>query len=70
MVVVLVVLLVVALFFVVALLAIRTEELRRADRRMEDQPVPVERRKGDRRQGGSGAHFRWKVRTLKGKLKR
>ncbi|HEU4951515.1 MAG TPA: hypothetical protein VFT46_06165 [Holophagaceae bacterium] len=70
MVVVLIVLLVVVVFFAVALLAIRTEELRREDRRREDLPVHLERRKGDRRQGGSGAHFRWKVRTLKGKLKR
>ncbi len=64
----LIVLIAVILVFAAALFAVRTEELRRSDRRQVDLPVAVERRKGHRRQGGNGARFRWKVKSLQAKV--
>ena len=62
------IILVVLAFFGLALYAVRAEEGRRMDRRQEDRPVPVERRKQHRRRKSPLAYALWVLRTLKSKL--
>ena len=65
-----IVVLVVLAFFALALYAVRVEENRRLDRRREDLPVAVERRKQNRRRKSLIAYVLWVLRSLKSKLTR
>jgi hypothetical protein len=55
--------LVVILFFGLVLHAIGQDERRKADRRQTDLPVPVERRKGNRRGNNVFAYLAWGLRN-------
>jgi len=62
--------LVVIAFFGLVLHAIHREERRKDDRRKQDLPVAVERRKGDRRGNSVLAYLAWGLRTWRGRLTR
>ena len=62
--------LVVLAFFGLALYAVRAEKNRRLDRRQEDLPVPVERRKQRRRNKSLVSYVQWALRSLKSKVTR
>jgi hypothetical protein len=64
------IILLVLAFFGLALYAVRAEENRRLDRRQEDRPVPVERRKQHRRSKSFVSYILWALRALKAKFTR
>ncbi len=60
---------VIAAFFGFVLYSTRLEEKRKGDRRRADLPVPVERRKGRRREGALKSYAAWLLRSLGSRLK-
>ena len=62
------ILVLVVVFFGLLLYAIHRDEKRKADRRQQDLPHPVERRVQDRRRKGLPAYLAWGARTLWSKL--
>jgi hypothetical protein len=57
--------LVIIAFFALVIHAIHKEEQRKADRRRQNRPVPVERRHKDRRKKSMRAYLLWAVRAQK-----
>ena len=60
--------LVIIAFFALVIHAIHREEQRKADRRRQDLPHPVERRHRDRRRKSMRAHLLWAVKAQKARF--
>ena len=54
---------VIVAFFALTLFAIHQDENRKAERRQKTLPVPVERRKRDRRSHSIHSYFAWVIRS-------
>jgi hypothetical protein len=63
------IILVVVGFFGLVLYSIHKDEQRRADRRQQDLPHPIERRRRDRRRKSPYAYLAWALRSQWSKLK-
>ena len=60
--------LVIIAFFALVVHAIHKEEQRKADRRQQNRPHPVERRHRDRRQKSMRAYLFWSVKAQKARF--